>query len=122
MLRSCGRGNITLTLVIANTNLGALRGLQQLWGGYIHEEASQSVLHKPIYKLAFGGEVTGKILEEIGPFLRLKQKQCGIALQFAETISCLKRPLAADTLSLRRFLQTQMKSLNYRGVMAPIGA
>ena len=66
MLRSCGRGNITLTLVIANTNLGALRGLQQLWGGYIHEEASQSVLHKPIYKLAFGGEVTGKILEEIG--------------------------------------------------------
>lgn len=123
MLRS-SNGYIRLDVKVTNTNWGLLIDFQSVWGGTIYRAKGRSLLHKPVYKLSFNSREAVEMLQSIALYIRLKKKQCEIALRFAKTIkhNGPKGGLALGDKEAREQMMAEMKALNHRGTLVLIGA
>ncbi len=118
MLRYFGKKYIALEVYVANTDIGVLRELQEIWGGSIVQTKTQKVSHKTCYRLHFFSKVATELLREIAPFLKVKRGQVAIALEFRETINphLGVSPLSSNIVLSREKLKREMQELNFRGV------
>lgn len=71
-----------LSLDITNTNLEVLQWVQKEWGGSISTRTPRAGHRKPCHRWFASAELTEKVLRAILPYMRIKQLQAQLALDF----------------------------------------
>ncbi len=107
-----------LRVTVTNTHLAVLKELQAIWGGALTSRRIRVKGWKASSDLLWGAVTAAEILRAVQPYLRIKQSQCKLALQFQKTVndsSHRTRKLAEGVAEYRQELRQKMKLLNARG-------
>lgn len=111
---------LRLLVSVTNTKGWILYWLKGMFGGSVCKGQRPSPNQKPIYVWTIVSREAVIFLTAIQPYLRLKDEQAGLGLEFQETkkwgTNNGKHPIADEILEHRDFLRDRMMELNKRGI------
>jgi len=107
----------SLLVSVYNTNYILVDWVQYHFGASIAKTDRRVNNHKAEYAAYFRGQDAALVIENVMPYLLLKQEQAEVALEFQSTVRAYgnRTPLSPETLDYREQLYLKMKSLNKRG-------
>jgi hypothetical protein len=132
--------NLQVRVMISNANLEVLEWIKFIYGGYIHRKKGHEGW-KQNYQYVVSSRKAMKLLKDVGKYLRIKQKQYKIALDYEKTVNLSKKHKIITInnitkrdkitgqiiynkvkfipnpkiLQIRQQLKQQLKELNHRG-------
>lgn len=70
----------SVRITLTNTNIDMLAELKTLWGGCLSARRKRNLYWKPVSDLIWASKTTDFVLKAVLPYLRIKRKQCLVAL------------------------------------------
>lgn len=111
------RGTYGLVVKVSNTSRGVIDWVRETVGhGCVTTESKKNPLHKDAHIHCITGKRAGKLLEQLRPYLKIKQDQADVALEFIETLSSGRSKVPERFNILRDELKYTMTELNKTGV------
>lgn len=111
---------LRLIVSITNTKVEILYWLKELFGGSICRGQRSSNNQKPLYVWTIVSREAAVFIYQIQPYLRLKEEQAELGLEFQRTKdwgkNCRRHPVDEETVEYRNFLRERTMELNHRGV------
>lgn len=111
-----------LTLVVVNTSSGLIQWLLDNVGGSASSQVFANSKWSPRHSWKVAGSTAGEILRLIGPFLRMKERQQALAMDFEDNRIRLTRgsekSLVEKEVSRREDIYIRLCKLNQRGSTA----
>lgn len=86
---------------VGHTHLPTLQALTEHWGGTITQRKRRLPHHKEQWGWKLHGSSLVRFLQDVFPYLREKQEQVEIALQFAAEKTTSRNRLTEEELALR---------------------
>jgi hypothetical protein len=105
-----------LVVCVSNTDLTVLEVLQRRYGGDLREERLRPRNRKRIWQWRLTGSMLQKnFLLDIRLWLRVKFRQCELALRYIDTVVETGRRVSAANHDVRRELLQEFRRINHRG-------
>ncbi len=108
-----------LLLQVAQTSLGPLEKLKELWGGRIGERKHGNPRRAPIWGWWVSGKDAAQAIAELRPYLLVKREQADIALEFAQLKRQRPSRLSKLEENQREGLHLRLRALTKTGPKEP---
>lgn len=119
LARKGGAHCYCLQLDVGNTCRAALVALRDIFGaGNVCTKKTHGN-RKPGWQWYVGRAQAAKVLRQIAPYLRIKQQQAAVALEYRANLRYDGRPLTEEECWVRDVLAGIMHELNRRGKRVP---
>ena len=114
--RGATRPRYLMRLTISNCDKPIMDWLVvELGGGVCLANREGPKVHRTSWRWAVSGKYAGKILEQLLPYLRVKQKRAELAIQFADTMGIRGVLVPPDQIDKREKIVTHLARMNKRG-------
>ena len=81
------RNIFQVRVMIVNANLEVLEWIKSIYGGWIYHREPRFIGWKPCHQYTVCSRKAMKLLKDVGKYLKVKQKQYKIALDYEKTIN-----------------------------------
>lgn len=108
----------TVTVTVANTDLGLIEWLRATFGGTtrINQRSNHNPAHKQLHVWQLNTKAAEVFLREIEPFLIVKRKQAQICLALRDRVGKTFERLNVGEFEEREALRLSLRELTKRGV------
>lgn len=111
-------GSPFVRILVVNTNIEVLEKLQETWGGDINANYKSKEHWKQAYTWRLSHSAAAKFLEDISPFLIVKEQQAKLALEFVHIRPGRGKRWTEDSLKEANVLLDGIRRANKKGVEA----
>ena len=109
-------GSPFVRILVVNTNLTVLEKFQETWGGDINKNYKSKEHWKQAYTWRLSHAAAAKFLEDIYPFLIVKETQARLALEFANIRPGKGKQWTEEALKEANMLLDGIRKANKKGV------
>ena len=105
-----------MRILVVNTNLEVLEQLKETWGGDINKNYRPKDTWKQAYTWRLSHSAAARFLEDIYPFLIIKEQQARLALEFASIRPGRGKKWTEESLKEANELLNRIRKANKKGV------